>query len=149
VRDLQQREGVLHFRLHGKGDQTRYSPMGLKAQRLITEYLEGSEHKDDLDGALLRLVKNNITKILAKHLHPDAVSQGIVKRYGAIVGINAAVYGLCMHALRATAATNALAHCADIAKVQELLGHATIATTRLYERRQSRPEESPTFKVEY
>ena len=69
MRDLQQREGVLHFRLHGKGDQTRYSAMGLKAQRLITEYLEGSEHKEDLDGALLRLVKNNITKILAKHLH--------------------------------------------------------------------------------
>ncbi len=27
--------------------------------------------------------------------------------------------------------------------------HANIATTRLYDRRQSRPEESPTFKVEY
>jgi len=26
---------------------------------------------------------------------------------------------------------------------------ANIATTRLYDRRQSRPEESPTFKVEY
>jgi site-specific recombinase XerC len=42
-----------------------------------------------------------------------------------------------------------LAHNADIAKVQEWLGHANIATTRLYDRRQSRPEESPTFKVEY
>jgi len=54
-----------------------------------------------------------------------------------------------VHALRAPAATNALAHNADIAKVQEWLGHANIATTRLYDRRQSRPEESPTFKVEY
>ena len=36
-----------------------------------------------------------------------------------------------------------------LAKVQEWLGHANIATTRLYDRRQSRPEESPTFKVEY
>ena len=59
------------------------------------------------------------------------------------------VHGFCVHALRATAATNALAHNADIAKVQEWLGHANIATTRLYDRRQSRPEESPTFKVEY
>jgi integrase len=58
-------------------------------------------------------------------------------------------HGFCVHALRATAATNALAHNADIAKVQEWLGHANIATTRLYDRRQSRPEESPTFKVEY
>ena len=32
--------------------------------------------------------------------------------------------------------TNALAPNADIAKVQEWLGHANIATTRLYDRRQ-------------
>jgi site-specific recombinase XerD len=149
VRDLQQREGVVHFRVHGKGDKVRYIPVGLKAQRLITEYLEAAKHKDDLDGALFRPVKNNITQTLAKHLHPDSVYQGIVKHYGAMVGINADVHGFCVHALRATAATNALAHNADIAKVQEWLGHANIATTRLYDRRQSRPEESPTFKVEY
>jgi site-specific recombinase XerD len=149
VRDLQQREGVLHFRVHGKGDKVRYIPVGLKAQRLITEYLEASTHKEDLDGALFRPVKNNITKVLAKHLHPASVYQEIVRHYGAMVGITADVHGFCVHALRATAATNALAHNADIAKVQEWLGHANIATTRLYDRRQSRPEESPTFKVEY
>ena len=53
------------------------------------------------------------------------------------------------HALRATAATNALDHQADIAKVQEWLGHANIATTRIYDHRKSRPEDSPTFKVNY
>ena len=48
-----------------------------------------------------------------------------------------------------SAATNALAHGADIAKVQEWLGHANVSTTRMYDKRNSRPEESPTFKVEY
>ena len=57
--------------------------------------------------------------------------------------------GLGVHSLRATAATNALDHEADIAKVQEWLGHANIATTRLYDKRKSRPEDSPTFKVAY
>jgi site-specific recombinase XerD len=51
--------------------------------------------------------------------------------------------------MRATAATNALEHEADIAKVQEWLGHADISTTRMYDRRKSRPEDSPTFKVRY
>ena len=51
--------------------------------------------------------------------------------------------------LRATAATNALDHQADIAKVQEWLGHANIATTRIYDHRRTRPEDSPTFKVVY
>ena len=53
------------------------------------------------------------------------------------------------HALRATVATNALNHNADIAKVQEWLGHANIATTRIYDRRKMKPEDSPTFKVSY
>jgi integrase/recombinase XerD len=53
------------------------------------------------------------------------------------------------HAMRATAATNALGHHADIAKVQEWLGHANIATTRIYDHRESSPEDSPTFKVAY
>jgi integrase/recombinase XerD len=53
------------------------------------------------------------------------------------------------HALRATAATNALDNGADIAKVQEWLGHANVSTTRLYDKRRSRPEDSPTFKVRY
>ncbi len=40
-----------------------------------------------------------------------------------------------VHALRATAATNALEHEADIARVQDWLGHANVSTTRLYDRR--------------
>jgi hypothetical protein len=32
---------------------------------------------------------------------------------------------------------------------QEWLGHANISTTRLYDRRKHRPEDSATFKVEY
>jgi hypothetical protein len=37
---------------------------------------------------------------------------------------------------------------ADIAKGQEGLEHATMTTTRRYDRRPSRPEESLTFQVE-
>ena len=71
----------------------------------------------------------------------------IVKRYAAIAGI--AVDGLCLHSLRATAATNALENQADIAYVQKWLGHSNISTTKLYDRRRSRPEDSPTFRVSY
>lgn len=36
-----------------------------------------------------------------------------------------------------------------IAKVQEWLGRANISTTRVYDRRHLRAEDSPTFKVAY
>jgi len=64
-------------------------------------------------------------------------------------GLSAEVRGLCVHSLRATAATNALSHDFDIAKVQEWLGHANVSTTCLYDRRKSKPEDSPTFRVKY
>jgi site-specific recombinase XerD len=56
-------------------------------------------------------------------------------KYGVETGITVEVKGLCVHSLRATAATNALSHDADIAKVQDWLGHANVSTTRLYDRR--------------
>jgi hypothetical protein len=35
------------------------------------------------------------------------------------------------------------------AKVQEWLGHPNIQTTSGYDRRKTRPEDSPTYKVAY
>jgi len=124
---------VLQFRIEGKGEKVHYVPVGMKALRLITEYLEAAGHKEDLEGPLFRPVQNRVTGELNKPLYPVSVYQDIVKRYGQEVGITADVRGFCVHSLRATAATNALAHGADIAKVQEWLGHADISTTRMYD----------------
>jgi len=101
-----------------------------------------------LEGPLFRAVSNN-TRKRGTPFSPTAVYQEIVRRYGKAVGITIDVHGFCVHSLRATAATNALAHGADIAKVQEWLGHANVSTTRIYDKRRMRPEESPIFKVEY
>ena len=149
VRDMQSREGVMHFRVKGKRDKIRFVPVHLKAQRLIKEYLEMAKHGDAPDSPLFRPVKNNRTGTLDRHLDPGSVYRNIVVKYGRATGVSAEVNGLCVHSLRATAATNALSHEADIAKVQEWLGHANISTTRLYDRRKTRPEDSPTFHVKY
>jgi integrase/recombinase XerD len=37
----------------------------------------------------------------------------------------------------------------EIAKVQEWVMKANIATTRIYDRRKMKPVDSPTFKVSY
>lgn len=149
VSDLQSRQGVPHFRVEGKGDKVRYLPANPAAIRLIEAYLDKTGHRAKKEGPLFRPVKNNRTGILDKQLDPSAVYKNIVKKYGRITGIDGIVDGLCVHSMRATAATNALTHDADIAKVQEWLGHADISTTRLYDRRKSKPEESPTFRVKY
>jgi integrase/recombinase XerD len=98
---------------------------------------------------VFRPVTNNRTKELDGPLNPNSIYRNIVVKYGLETGVSAQVNGLCVHSLRATAATNALENEADIAKVQEWLGHANVSTTRLYDRRKARPEDSPTFRVRY
>jgi len=94
-------------------------------------------------------VTNNHTGELDRPLDPASVYHNIVLNTDRETGFSAEVNWLCVHSLRATAATNALSHEADIAKVQEWLGHANVSTTRLYDRRKMRPEDSPTFRVRY
>ena len=106
-----------------------------EAQRLIEEYLKASGHGEDLEGPLFRPVKNNTTGKLRKPLNPKSVYDEVVKHYGKEVGITVDVHGFCVHSRRATAATNALAHNADIAKVQEWFGHVNVSTTRIYDKR--------------
>ena len=62
---------------------------------------------------------------------PDGVYK-LVRRYALALGLKIGA-----HALRATAATNALDH------------DAGIATTRIYNRRNMTTEHSPTFKINY
>ncbi len=149
VRDKQSRKGVMHFRVKGKRDKIRFVPVHALVSRLIEEYLSVAGHREFLDSALFRPVKNNRTGTLDKHLDPGSIYHNVVRKYAGTTGINAEVMGLCVHSMRATAATNALSNEADIAKVQEWLGHANVSTTRLYDRRKSKPEDSPTFKVKY
>ncbi len=149
VKDVQSREGVKHLRVKGKRDKIRYIPLHPQAQRLIESYLLLAGHADDLDGPLFRPVRNNKTGELEKHLNPNSIYRNIVRKYSLSMGLSGEVSGLCVHSMRATAATNALSHEADIAKVQEWLGHANVSTTRLYDRRKTRPEDSPTFRVRY
>jgi site-specific recombinase XerD len=148
VKDIQHREGTPHLAIHGKGRKIRYVPLHPRAGRLIQDYLERAGHADDRDGALFRPARNNRTGVLKKPLHPDAVYR-LVKHYARLADIPGSVDGVSAHAMRATAATNALQHQADIAKVQEWLGHASVSTTRLYNRRKTRAEDSPTFRVRY
>jgi hypothetical protein len=74
----------------------------------------------DDGGARFRPIRRNRTGQLAKALTPDMVWCGGIRRLSASRSA--------LHALRSMAA---LDHQADIAKVQEWLGHANSATTRI------------------
>ena len=148
VKDVSQaRRGVPHLRVHGKGGKLRYIPAHPDTLRLVAEYLKEAGHAKEPDGPLFRPVRNPRSSHTATALTPGGVYSEVVVRYMREVGIVGENMG--PHALRATAATSALENNADIVKVQEWLGHASISTTRVYDRRHSKPGDSPTFHVTY
>ena len=148
VKDVSQaRRGVPHMRVHGKGGKLRYIPAHPATLRLVAEYLKVAGHAKEQDGPLFRPVRNPRAGQTATALTPGGVYSEVVVRYMRQVGIAGDNMG--PHALRATAATSALENNADIVQVQEWLGHASINTTRVYDRRHSKPGDSPTFHVNY
>jgi site-specific recombinase XerD len=142
VRDIHARRGVPHLRIHGKGNKLRYLPLHPGSAERIHFYLEAAGHGETPAAPLFQPVRRKAGTALTA----DGVYK-VVLDYAGRAKIK--VEGFGVHSLRATAATNALEHEADIAKVQEWLGHANIATTRIYDRRRHRPEDSPTFKIAY
>jgi integrase/recombinase XerD len=147
VKDVLERRGVRHLMVRGKGGKTRYLPLHANSAERIEDYLEVAGHGQNRDGALFRPMRNPRGGTTDSALSAQGVYSHVVKAYGLKLGLTMERFA--PHALRATAATNALDHEADISKVQEWLGHANISTTRIYDRRKSKPEDSPTFKVSY
>ena len=140
------RSGVPHLLVHGEGQKIRFVPVHPDSLQLITQYLMAAGHAEDPEGALFRPLR------LSKNGHPACgLSPGsvytLVLGYLVHIGIRGENMG--PHSLRVTAATSALQNNTDIAKVQQWLGHANISTTKMYDRRMIRPEESPTYRIHY
>jgi integrase/recombinase XerD len=120
--DLDLEAGVLRAR--GKGAKERLVPVGSAAARALTHYLARGRPRLVGDRLEPRLFVNQRGSGLTR--------QGLYK----IVQRHARAAGLAdkmsPHTLRHTFATHLLAGGCDLRSLQEMLGHADIATTQLY-----------------
>lgn len=113
-------------RCHGKGDKQRIVPLGEPACRVIADYLE-HERPQLLERATLTH-RQLFLSSRGRPLRRERIWE-MVKKYAAVAGVNS---NLSPHSLRHSFATHLLAGGADLRHVQEMLGHASIATTQLY-----------------
>lgn len=122
LENLDLEEGMI--RVIGKGNKTRLVPVGAKARDAIRAYLENERPKlvASRTGAEIFL------SVRGKKLTPQRVWQ-LIKQYAARAGIESNVYP---HLLRHSFATHLLGGGADLRIIQEMLGHADIATTQIY-----------------
>ena len=116
------------LRCVGKGDKQRLVPLGRQGIAAISAYLK--EHRPRLAGksplAKDSLFLNNRGRPVGR----NAIWK-LVKDCSLAAGITSKVSP---HTLRHSFATHLLAGGADLRVVQELLGHASIATTQIYTR---------------
>jgi len=73
IKDLEHRQGIPHFCVHGKRDKIRYVPIHPAAIRLVDAYRAMDCLIEESNTPLFRPVKNNTSKTLIKHLSPDAM----------------------------------------------------------------------------
>lgn len=118
--------GERHCLVHGKGDKQRMVPLGVSAQKIVGAYLEWERPKlakrRDPESEYLFLSTRG------RRLSRERIWE-LLKTAGAIAGVSKKISP---HSMRHSFATHLLAGGADIRHVQELLGHASIATTQLY-----------------
>ncbi len=112
------------LRVTGKGDKTRLVPVGSKARDALRAYLERERPAkvSRKTGSELFLSASG------KRLTTVRIWQ-IVKSCARDAGLRSNVYP---HLLRHSFATHLLANGADLRIIQEMLGHADIATTQIY-----------------
>lgn len=108
----------------GKGGKERTVPFGQPAERAVREWLEHGRPR------LVKPVSPPALLLGARggRFQPSSVRRIVHEALSSVPG--APVMG--PHGLRHTAATHLLEGGADLRSVQELLGHATLATTQLY-----------------
>jgi integrase/recombinase XerD len=122
VADVDLEDGVL--RAQGKGSKERLVPVGRTAVAAVRVYLERGRPRLVGDRAVTRLFVNSRgTGLTRQGLYK------IVQRHAASAGLAGR---MSPHTLRHTFATHLLAGGCDLRSVQEMLGHADIATTQIY-----------------
>jgi integrase/recombinase XerD len=112
------------LRCIGKGNKERIIPLGKKAIASINRYLEASRPK------MLKNKKSEFIFIsrLGKKISRQSLWK-LIKRYAKAARIKKPMKP---HILRHSFATHLLERGADLRSVQEMLGHANIATTQIY-----------------
>ncbi|MDP6142090.1 MAG: tyrosine recombinase XerC [Dehalococcoidales bacterium] len=112
------------IRVWGKGSKERVVLIGEPATMAITNYINRSRPKlvgkRSGDALFLNRYGSRLT---------ERTVQMIFEKYAALAGLDKKVYP---HLLRHTFATHMLDGGADLRVVQELLGHASLASTQIY-----------------
>jgi integrase/recombinase XerD len=109
----------------GKGDKQRIVPLGSKARAALEDYISGQRQElirrnPAAPWVFLNRLGDRLTRVMIWIL---------VKKYALRAGLPRSASP---HTLRHSFATHMLAGGADLRLVQEMLGHANIATTQLY-----------------
>lgn len=111
---------------HGKGDKQRVVPLGKKAVAAVQDYV--ARERPTLTARQSTPSMFLLLSTRGARLRRERIWE-LIKVYAKQAGCSP---DLSPHSLRHSFATHLLAGGADLRQVQEMLGHASIATTQIY-----------------
>jgi integrase/recombinase XerC len=124
-------DGARRLEVVGKGGKARPVPIDPALDTVLDRYLDERARRfprEDIDHPATAL----FVDVRGRRLTVDQIRY-LIERLYVRAGIRAHVpAGALVHALRHTFATSALEAGADVVELQELLGHASLETTRRY-----------------
>ena len=111
---------------HGKGDKQRVVPLGRRAIDAVREYLQHERPRLAARGSPIS--DRLILSPRGRPLRRERIWE-LCKKYARRIEVGP---DFSPHTMRHTFATHLLARGADLRRLQEMLGHASIATTQIY-----------------
>ena len=124
IRDVDFAEGFI--RVIGKGNKERVTLIGRAAEEALQRYLKVGRP------VLVAAIPNDDRALFVNRYGKRISDRGVRKIFDRYCTAVSTTLKITPHVLRHTFATHLLSNGADLRLVQELLGHASLATTQLY-----------------
>ena len=144
VEDLRPRGAAWTIRLHEKGGKEHGMPCHHALAEALHAYIATAGIADDRKGWLFRTAKGRVATALAERPMDQADAWCMIRRRALAAGIIAPIGN---HTMRATGITAYLANGGALEHAQEMAGHESPRTTKLYDRTKERLTQDEVERI--
>jgi site-specific recombinase XerD len=144
VEDLRPKGAGWQIVLHEKGGKHHVMPCHHSLAEALRAYIDAAGIAEDRKGSLFRTARGHIATVLSEQPMTQPDAWRMIRRRAVAAGINASIGN---HSFRATGITAYLANGGALEHAQEMAGHESPRTTKLYDRTKERLTQDEVERI--